>query len=144
MIDEITGIIGQRLDQIRKRISRAALSCGKSPDEIALVVVSKSQPVEVIEAAISVGIRRFGENYPEETLSKILQLQDQPEIEWHMIGHLQSRKARIVVENFHMLHSLDSTQLAEKVDNLLAESGKKMLSLLEFILYRQPRNSVYF
>jgi pyridoxal phosphate enzyme (YggS family) len=132
MIDEITGIIGQRLDQIRKRISRAALSCGKSPDEIALVVVSKSQPVEVIEAAISVGIRRFGENYPEETLSKILQLQDQPEIEWHMIGHLQSRKARIVVENFHMLHSLDSTQLAEKLDNLLAESGKKMLSLLEF------------
>lgn len=132
MIDEITGNIGQRLDQIRKRISRAALSCGKSPDEIALVVVSKSQPVEVIEAAISVGIRRFGENYPEETLSKILQLQDQPEIEWHMIGHLQSRKARIVVENFHMLHSLDSTQLAEKLDNLLAESGKKMLSLLEF------------
>jgi pyridoxal phosphate enzyme (YggS family) len=132
MIDEITGIISQRLDQIRKRISRAALSCGKSPDEIALVVVSKSQPVEVIEAAISVGIRRFGENYPEETLSKILQLQDQPEIEWHMIGHLQSRKARIVVENFHMLHSLDSTQLAEKLDNLLAESGKKMLSLLEF------------
>ncbi len=132
MIDELTGIIGQRLDQIRKRISRAALSCGKSPDEIALVVVTKSQPVEVIEAAISVGIRRFGENYPEETLSKILQLQGQPEIEWHMIGHLQSRKARIVVENFHILHSLDSTQLAQKLEYLLAASGKKMPSLLEF------------
>jgi pyridoxal phosphate enzyme (YggS family) len=132
MIDELTRIIGQRLDQIRKRISSAALSCGKSPDEIALVVVTKSHPVEVIEAAISVGIRRFGENYPEEALSKILQLQRQPEIEWHMIGHLQSRKARIVVENFYMLHSLDSTQLAEKLENLLAESGKKMPSLLEF------------
>ncbi len=132
MMDELTGIIGQQLDQIRKRIARAAHSCGRSPDEITLVVVSKSQPIGVIEAAISAGIRRFGENYPEEALSKILQLPGQPEIEWHMIGHLQSRKARIVVENFQMLHSLDSFQLAEKLDNLLAVSGKKMPSLLEF------------
>jgi pyridoxal phosphate enzyme, YggS family len=132
MIDELTIIIEQRLDQVKKKISRAALSCGKSPDEISLVVVSKSQPVEVIRAAISAGIKRFGENYPEETFSKIQQLQGLPEIEWHMIGHLQSRKARIVVENFTMLHSLDSLLLAEKLDQLLAESGKKLPTLLEF------------
>ena len=132
MIEGLTGIIGQRVDQIHKRIGRAAHSCGKSPDEITLVVVSKSQPAEVIETAILAGIRRFGENYPEETLAKIQQLSGAAEIEWHMIGHLQSRKARIVVENFQMLHSLDSLPLAEKLDRLLAESGKKLPALLEF------------
>jgi len=132
MIDELIGMIEQRLGYVKKRISRAAISCGRSPDEISLIVVSKSQPVEVIEAAISAGIRQFGENYPEETQSKILQLKNQPEIEWHMIGHLQSRKARIVVDNFQMLHSLDSVTLAEKIDRLLAERGRKMQCLLEF------------
>jgi hypothetical protein len=132
MIDELTGMIEQRLAQVKKRISKAAFSCGRSPDEISLIVVSKSQPVEVIEAAISIGINRFGENYPEETLAKILALRSQAEIEWHMIGHLQSRKARIVVDKFQMLHSLDSFTLAEKLDRLLAESGKKMPALLEF------------
>ena len=132
MIDELTGIIEQRLEQIKKRISQAALSCGRSAGEISLVVVSKSQPAEVIEAAFSAGVRQFGENYPEETLAKIPQLRNRAEIEWHMIGHLQSRKARIVIENFHKLHSLDSLSLAEKLDRLLAESGKKLPCLLEF------------
>jgi pyridoxal phosphate enzyme (YggS family) len=132
MIDDLTGIIEQRLDKIKQRIVRAAFSSGRSSDEISLLVVSKSQPVEVIEAAISAGVRRFGENYPEETLSKILALPGQAGIEWHMIGHLQSRKARIVADHFHTLHSLDSLSLAEKLDRLLAERGKTMPVLLEF------------
>jgi pyridoxal phosphate enzyme (YggS family) len=132
MIDELTGSITQRLDQVKMRMAKAAISCGRSLDEISLVVVSKFQPVDVIEAAISAGIKRFGENYPEETLAKIQQLNLQTEVEWHMIGHLQSRKARIVVDKFSMLHSLDSFSLAEKLDRLLAESGKKMPALLEF------------
>ncbi len=113
-------------------IARAALSSGRAPGEISLLVVSKSQPVEVIEAAISAGVSRFGENYPEETLAKLVELKSQAKIEWHMIGHLQSCKARIVVEHFQMLHSLDSYPLAEKLERLLAESGKKLPALLEF------------
>jgi pyridoxal phosphate enzyme (YggS family) len=132
MIDKLTEIIERRLAQVNQKITRAALSSGRSPSEISLLVVSKSQPIEVIEAAISAGVRRFGENYPEETLSKLIELKSQVEIEWHMIGHLQSRKARIVTEHFQMLHSLDSYPLAEKLDRLLAESGKKMPALLEF------------
>jgi PLP dependent protein len=132
MIDELTGIIEQRLNQINQKIEKAAASSGRSADEISLLVVSKSQPVEVIEAAISAGVRRFGENYPEETLSKIVELHTQAEIEWHMIGHLQRRKARMVADHFHMLHSLDSFQLAEKLERILAESGKSMPVLLEF------------
>jgi PLP dependent protein len=132
MMNDLTGMIEQRLDQVKQGIARAALSRGRSPGEISLIVVSKSQPVEVITAAISAGVRRFGENYPEETLSKIVELNSPAAIEWHMIGHLQSRKARIVTEHFKMLHSLDSFQLAEKLDRLLAESGKKMPALLEF------------
>ena len=131
-MDELSGIIGQRLDQINQKILKAAISSGRSPNDITLLVVSKSQPVEVIEAAISAGVRRFGENYPEETLSKIMELLSRAGIEWHMIGHLQSRKARIVAEHFQMLHSLDSFQLAEKLERLLAESGKKLPVLLEF------------
>ncbi len=132
MIDELTGKIEQQLAQVNQRIARAALSSGRSPGEISLLVVSKSQPVEVIEAAIAAGVRKFGENYPEETLLKLVELKSQAQIEWHMIGHLQSRKARIVAEHFQMLHSLDSYPLAEKLDRLLAESGKKLPALLEF------------
>ena len=132
MIDELTGLIEQRLDQVNKRISKAALSSGRKAGEITLVVVSKFQPVNVIDAAIAAGIRRFGENYPEETLAKIPQLKSTTPVEWHMIGHLQSRKARIVVDNFTMLHSLDSFSLAEKLDRLLVERGKKLTALLEF------------
>jgi pyridoxal phosphate enzyme (YggS family) len=132
MMDELTGIIQQRLALVNKKIARAALSSGRLPDAVTLLVVSKSQPVEVIEAAISAGISRFGENYPEETLSKIQKLENQMKIEWHMIGHLQSRKARIVAEHFQMLHSLDSSHLAEKMDRLMAEGGGKMPALLEF------------
>jgi PLP dependent protein len=132
MMDELTGSIEQRLAQVNQRIEKAALLGGRSPAGITLLVVSKSQPVEVIQAAISAGIKRFGENYPEETLAKMMNLPGQAGIEWHMIGHLQSRKARIVAEHFQMLHSLDSFQLAEKMDRLLAESGKKMPALLEF------------
>jgi PLP dependent protein len=132
MMDELAGIIAQNLALVNQRIANAAQISGRSSEDISLLVVSKSQPVEVIEAAITAGIRLFGENYPEETLSKMLQLQNQAEIQWHMIGHLQSRKARIVAEHFQMLHSLDSFQLAEKLDRLLAESDKKMPVLLEF------------
>ncbi len=132
MMDQLTGIIQQRLTEVNQKIARAALASGREPGEICLLVVSKSQPVEVIEAAISAGVSRFGENYPEETLVKLGELESQAKIEWHMIGHLQSRKARIVAEHFQMLHSLDSFALAEKLERLLAESGKTLPALLEF------------
>lgn len=95
------------------------------------MVVSKAQPVEVIQGAIEAGIREFGENYPEEAAPKINQIQNRT-IRWHMIGHLQSRKAKIVAEHFHWFHALDSLRLAEKLNRELSQRNRTMPVLLEF------------
>jgi hypothetical protein len=96
-----------------------------------LVVVSKSQPLEVIRAAIAAGITIFGENYAEEALGKIAALKE-TEVEWHMIGHVQSRKAELIAANFTMLHSLDSTKLAGRLDRNCGELNRTLPVLVEF------------
>ena len=95
------------------------------------MVVSKSQPLEVIRTAIASGISIFGENYAEEALGKITALKG-TEVEWHMIGHVQSRKADIIAANFTMLHSLDSSKLAGRLDRLCGDLKRTFPVLLEF------------
>ena len=116
---------------VLEKITAAATRAGRDPNEVKLVVVSKGQPIEVIQAAISAGVRIFGENYPEESVEKI-QATDVAGVEWHMIGHLQSRKARLVCTHFQFMHSLDSLHLAEKIERILAENGRILPVLLEF------------
>ena len=125
--------IQNNLSAIEQRITHAAQSVGRAPEGIRLVVVTKSQPIEVIEAAIQAGSRILGENYPEESIEKITILKDRyPSVAWHMIGHLQSRKAGIVARHFDLFQSLDRLEIAEKLDNQLALSGKRLPVLLEF------------
>jgi pyridoxal phosphate enzyme (YggS family) len=116
-------------------IERAAVSAGRDPGAVRLVVVTKSHPVEAVQEALEGGLRLFGENYVEEGLEKIqavrLPAGDAARIEWHMIGHLQSRKARPVVEHFHALHSLDSLKLAARLDRFASEMGRRLPVLLE-------------
>lgn len=114
------------------QIAASARKSGRSPEDIRLVVVTKSQPLEVIQAAIEAGIRILGENYPEEGVTKIQSLPPQTGVEWHMIGHVQSRKARLVAEHFELLHSLDSLKLAQRLDRFAAECGRVLPVLLEF------------
>lgn len=128
---EIGTDIRNNLEKVYERMRRAASRAGRSADDIQLVVVSKGQSIETIQAAITAGVRIFGENYPEESLPKIIETAGQ-NISWHMIGHLQSRKAKIVTNNFHMMHSLDSLGLAEKMARQLAELGRDFPVLLEF------------
>ena len=97
----------QVLDQIDKARRKAA------NQEVRVVVVSKTQPIAIMESAIAAGITRFGENYAEEALDKMREIGNE-NLEWHMIGHVQSRKANLVSEHFHMVHSLDSRKLATK------------------------------
>lgn len=132
--------IPNKLASVNDKISAAAKRAGRDPAEVKLVVVSKGQPVEVIQAAIEAGARIFGENYPEESVVKIQSLATE-DIEWHMIGHLQSRKARLVSTHFHYMHSLDSLHLAEKLDKLLAETGRVLPVLLEFNVGTEPSKS---
>ena len=104
-----------------------------------LVVVTKLQPIEVVEAAIEAGAQILGENYPEEAVQKITELKSANAVraphfgvEWHIIGHVQSRKARLVAEHFALFQSLDSLKLAERVDHFAAEFNRVLPVLLEF------------
>lgn len=114
------------------QIATAARKSNRNPDEARLVVVTKSQPLEVAQAAIAAGARILGENYPEEGVTKIQSLGNQTGVEWHMIGHVQSRKARLVVEHFALLHSLDSLKLAQRLERFAAEANRVLPVLLEF------------
>jgi PLP dependent protein len=130
-MDQLASQIQQNMQQVQERMQRAAQSVNRRPEDVRLVVVTKAQPVEVVQAAIEAGARILGENYPEETLPKILSLGHPDNLQWHMIGHLQSRKVGIVAENFDLLQSLDSLRLAEKLDRQLAEVGRVLPVLLE-------------
>lgn len=130
-MDAYTTQIRDRFEQVRGQIARAAQSVGRSADSVRLVVVTKAQPLEVIRAAIAAGARLLGENYPEESLPKIQGLAG-ADVEWHMIGHVQSRKAGIVAEHFDMLQSLDSLRLAGRLERSLAAAGRRLPVLLEF------------
>lgn len=113
-------------------IADAAHKSNRKPDEVRLVVVTKSQPLEVVRAAIEAGVQILGENYPEEGVMKIQSLSMQSGVEWHMIGHVQSRKARLVADHFALLHSLDSLKLAQRLDRFAGERNHRLPVLLEF------------
>jgi PLP dependent protein len=127
------------VDSIRERylktldlISSAATKAGREPESVKLVVVTKSQPVEIVRAAIEAGAKILGENYAEEGVTKLQSLREFSAVEWHMIGHVQSRKAQLVAANFNLMHSLDSLKLAKRLDRFSAEAGRQLPVLLEF------------
>jgi len=121
-----------RYQQTLDAIAASALKAGRDPDSVRLVVVTKLQPIEVVQAAIEAGAKILGENYPEEAVQKITELKPPNAVEWHIIGHVQSRKARLVAEHFALFQSLDSRKLAERVDRLAAEFQRVLPVLLEF------------
>jgi pyridoxal phosphate enzyme (YggS family) len=114
---------------IRQRIAAAAGRAQRDPSTIRLIAVSKGQPAGLIRDAFAAGIREFGENYLEEAESKINALD--PSITWHMIGHVQSRKAKGVVDLFPCIHSVDSIPLTNRLSRFAAERGRAVRILLE-------------
>jgi hypothetical protein len=128
---DIVSIIRENYQHALDQIASAARKTSRASNEIRLVVVTKSQPLEVIQAAIEAGVKILGENYPEEAVTKIQSLMGQTGVEWHMIGHVQSRKARLVADHFALLHSLDSLKLARRLDRFAAEGGRVLPVLLE-------------
>jgi len=106
--------IEANIREAHRRIARACERSHRSPDEVTLVVVTKEVGISAIRAAFDCGIRDFGENRVQDAEDKIVQLSDlRPEVTWHMVGHLQSNKARTAVELFDIIHSVDSVRLAE-------------------------------
>ena len=131
MSDLVTSIRENYLHTL-DQIAISAGKSGRSPADIRLVVVTKSQPLEVVQAAVEAGVHILGENYPEEGVTKIQSLPHESGVEWHMIGHVQSRKAKLVADHFELLHSLDSLKLARRLDRFAAESSRVLPVLLEF------------
>src|SRR5471032_2232586 len=131
MIQTVNKIEGLRahLQDVRARIRAAALESNRRPEEIALVAVSKTHPAEIVREAIVAGVTDLGENRVQEAESKI------PEVgrhaaRWHLIGHLQSNKARRAVELFDVIHSLDSVALAQRLDRMCAELNRPELPVM--------------
>ncbi|HEX7557068.1 MAG TPA: YggS family pyridoxal phosphate-dependent enzyme [Leptolinea sp.] len=124
-------LIKTSFEDVQTRLEQAVLDSGRTPESVRLLVVTKGQPTEKIQFAYQAGARLFGENYPEETLDKIEQLRNLDGIEFHMIGHLQSRKAKIIATAFNYMHSIDRVSIAEKLNTELLDAKRKLPILLE-------------
>lgn len=107
----------ERLANVQLRIRAAAQQAGRNPGEIALLAVSKLQPAEKIRELHAAGQRAFGENYAQEAESKVTELSDLRDIEWHLIGPLQSNKTRGIAETMHWVHSVDRLKIAERLSS---------------------------
>ena len=121
--------IERNLQSVKERITRAARSVGRSPEDVTLVAVTKTFPVETISRAVAAGLWQFGENRVQEAEPKITSLRGTSKIEWHLVGHLQSNKARRAAELFDVIHSLDSIKLAQKL-SLAAQDFRKTIPVL--------------
>jgi pyridoxal phosphate enzyme (YggS family) len=118
-----------RFADVRERIASAARAAGRSPDDITLVAITKTHPVETLKAAIDLGAKDLGENRVQEAEQKITEL-GREAVRWHLVGHLQTNKARRAVQLFDVIHSLDSSALAERLDRLCTEEGRQSLDVL--------------
>jgi pyridoxal phosphate enzyme (YggS family) len=128
--------LSSRLDEIRGRVAACALRAGRTPAEVTLIAVSKTHPAEMVRQAIAAGVSDFGENRVQEAEEKIETIRRDapadgaPAPRWHLIGHLQSNKARRAVKLFDMIHAVDSAELIERLDRMCAEEGRAQLPVL--------------
>ncbi len=120
-------MIADRLAGIEQRIEQAARRAGRRREEITLIGVSKIMPAALIREAYAAGLRHFGENYVQEFQAKKPELGDLPGATFHMIGHVQSNKARLASELFDVVHTVDTERLARRLD----EAGKRLRVLIE-------------
>ena len=125
--------IADDLRRVEERIANACARANRDPAEVTLVGVSKQKPAADIISAIEAGLRHIGENRVEEGISKMPQVMDATEcaLTWHMVGHVQSRKARQVARSFAVVQSVDSLRLARRLSRMAAEAQRSIEVLLE-------------
>ncbi len=126
MSTEISSIAA-RLAQVEERIHLALQSCGRRRDEINLIAVSKLFPAEAVLEAYGAGLREFGENYVQEFSEKLPLISPLPDARFHLIGHLQSNKARPATELFQVIQTVDSAKLARRLN----EAGVALEVMIE-------------
>ncbi len=126
-------MIADNIAQVRDNIAQACARVGRNPQDVTLIAVSKTHSVEAVLEAVDFGLQHFGENRVEEGETKIPAVTAAASLPliWHMIGHVQSRKAKEILPLFQCVHSLDSLKLASKFSALALEADKKLDVLLE-------------
>jgi pyridoxal phosphate enzyme (YggS family) len=129
-----------RIDNIKSRISHAAVAAGRDPSDVRLVAVSKTVAPAGVLAAIDAGLFTFGENYIQEAADKIETIAD-PRLSWHFIGHLQSNKAKFAVQYFHLIHSVDSVKLAAEISKQAKKRNKMQDILIQINISEESTKS---
>jgi PLP dependent protein len=132
--------VATNLQRVRERIARATERAGRSIDEITIIAVSKTFPIESIRAAYNAGLRQFAENRVQEWESKQPHLSDLRAC-WHLIGHLQGNKARRAAHQFDRVDTVDSVHLATKLNSAAGEEGKRLPILIEVRLSSESTKS---
>jgi pyridoxal phosphate enzyme (YggS family) len=133
-------VIATQLERVQNRIRQAAQACGRSPDAVRLVAVSKTVETERVQSAIQAGAGILGENYIQEARDKFNQLYNE-KVEWHFIGHLQSKKSKYAVRMFDLIHSVDSLKLAAALNKAAAKHDKVQDVLIQVNLSGETTKS---
>lgn len=127
--------IKENIIHVEKRIEEAAKRAGRKREEILLLAVSKTMPVETIREAVDCGLTALGENKVQEIMEKYDQMG--PDISWHLIGHLQTNKVKYIIDKVDMIHSVDSLKLAEEIEKRAAQKGIVANILIEVNVSRE-------
>ena len=122
-------MVEKNISEVEKRISEAVKAAGRSENEVTLIAVSKTKPVEMIKEAYDTGIRDFGENKVQEIMEKYPLLPS--DIRWHLIGHLQTNKVKYIIDKVCMIHSVDSLKLAEEISRQAVKHNVTVDILIE-------------
>ena len=130
----------KRLENVKDRINKAAFKCGRDPESIHLVAVSKTISANRVKEAIMAGVTTLGENYVQEARNKFNVLGTFP-VSWHFIGHLQSNKAKYAVRLFDLIHSVDTLKLAHELNQQANKVNKIQDILIQINISKEPSKS---
>ena len=128
-VEPAEATLAERLARVRTRIAAAAERSGRAAGEVTLIAISKTHPAALVSDLIELGATDVGENRVQEAEEKIAEV-GREKVRWHLVGHLQANKARRAVNLFDVIHSLDSIDLARRLDRLCVEEGRKKLQVL--------------
>jgi PLP dependent protein len=130
----------ENIEAIRKQITQTALACGRDPETITLIGVSKRKSADRVLKAIAAGSSHLGENYIQEAVDKI-DILGKTQACWHFIGHLQSNKARFAVQYFDYIHTVDTVKLARQINKQAAKIGKVQKIFLQVNIAQEDTKS---
>ncbi|MBO5335585.1 MAG: YggS family pyridoxal phosphate-dependent enzyme [Lachnospiraceae bacterium] len=128
-------LIAVNFTKVKENILSACKQANRNPEEVTLIAVSKTKPLEMLQEAYKAGARDFGENKVQELLDKIPQLPE--DIRWHMIGHLQRNKVKYIVDKVFLIHSVDSLRLAEEISIQALKKNVEVNILIEVNVARE-------